>query len=66
MQLLGLVSALGIAVVMGLVAGKFIGLFYEEREETFFEDASYFDRGLFLNRDEQEVKYERAAVVQED
>ena len=59
-QLLGLFSSLGIALLLGFGAGKFIGLFYDEREEEFFDDATYFDRNLFLNSEDKEIRYEES------
>ena len=48
-QILALLSSFFIAILLGFGAGKFIGLFYDEKEEEFFDDATYFDRNLFLN-----------------
>ena len=52
-QMLALLSSFGIALLLGFGAGKFIGLFYDEKEEEFFDDATYFDRNLFLNSDDK-------------
>ena len=57
LQMLAGLSALVIGVLLGFAAGKFIGLFYEEKEEMFFEDSTYFDRNLFLNMEDREVRY---------
>ena len=60
LQILAGLSALLIGVGLGFVAGKFIGLFYEEKEEMFFEDCTYFDRNLFLGMEDREIRYEEA------
>ena len=63
LQMLAGLCALGMGILFGLAAGKFIGLFYEEVQEMFFEDCTYFDRALFLGMDDREIKYEEAPEI---
>jgi ammonium transporter Rh len=52
LQVLGTFTSVCLAIITGIIAGKIITCFYNERKERFYKDEEYFDQVLFETEEE--------------